>query len=124
MVSTVGAPSVPGVTVGGVKVAVAPGGSPEAESVTMLSNGPPRGGMVRAKVAAPPGATETGVDGPVTAKAAITVSVTAKEVEAAKPALPGYDAVMLSAPNSRLLVVNVATPAPSRVPVPSNVVPL
>jgi hypothetical protein len=36
MVSTVGAPALPGVTVGGLKVALATGGSPVAESVTTL----------------------------------------------------------------------------------------
>jgi hypothetical protein len=124
MVITVVAPAAPGVTVGGLKVTVAPAGSPEAESVTTLSNAPPSGGKVILMVAAPPGATGTGVVGAVTVKAVVTVSLTAEEVEAANPALPGYTAVMLSAPTTRLLVVNVATPEALSVPVPSKVVPL
>lgn len=56
----------PGVTVGGLNVAVAPGGSPVAESVTTLLNAPPSGGTVMLMVAAPPGATGTGVVGPLT----------------------------------------------------------
>jgi hypothetical protein len=75
MVITVGAPALPGVTVGGLNVAVAPGGNPEAERVTMLLNAPPSGGTVRLTVTNPPGATMTGVAGPVTVKAVITVSV-------------------------------------------------
>ena len=66
IVITVGAPAVPGVTVGGLKVAVAPAGSPEAESVTTLLNAPPKGGTVRLILTEPPGATGTGVVGPVT----------------------------------------------------------
>jgi hypothetical protein len=90
IVSAVGAPVRPGVTVGGLNVALAPGGSPVAESVTTPSNAPPSGGTVMSMVAAPPGATGTGAVGAVTVKEAVTVSLTAEEVEAAKPALPGY----------------------------------
>jgi hypothetical protein len=124
MVMTVGAPALPGVTVGGLKVATAPGGRPEADIVTTLSKAPPRGGTEILKVAIPPGATVTGAAGAVTVYAVVTTSATADELEAANSALPGYTAVMLSSPATRLSVVNVATPEESRVPVPSNVVPL
>jgi hypothetical protein len=82
MVITVGAPALPGVTLGGLNVAVAPGGSPEAESVTTLLNAPPSGGTVIFTVTAPPGATVTGVVGAVTANAVITIRDTLALVEA------------------------------------------
>lgn len=75
-------------------------------------------------VAAPPGATGTAVVGAVTVKEVFTVRLRAEEPDAANPALPAYTAVRLSAPTTRLLVVNVATPEALRVPAPSKVVPL
>jgi hypothetical protein len=124
IVITVGAPALPGVTVGGLKVAVAPAGRPEADRVTTLLNAPPSGGTVMSTVAAPPDATGTAVAGAVTVNDVATVKLRAEEVDGANPASPAYSAVMLSEPTTRLLVVNVATPEALRVPVPSKVVPL
>ena len=84
IVITVGAPAVPGVTVGGLKVAAAPGGSPVAESVTTLSKAPPSGGTVMLTITDPPGAIVTGVAGAVTVKSLITDSVKATLVSVEK----------------------------------------
>src|ERR1700722_19413229 len=63
MVITVCGPAGPGATVGGLKMAVAPAGSPEAESVTVLLNAPPRGGTLMLTVTNPPSGTSNGVPG-------------------------------------------------------------
>ena len=90
MVITVVAPAVPGVTVGGLNVAVAPGGSPVAESVTTLSKAPPTGGTERLTDTDPPGAIVTGVVGAVTVKVVITDSVSAELVSVEKLLSPLY----------------------------------
>ena len=51
----------------------------------------------------------------------VIVSTNTLDVDVKNPALPEYTAVMLCAPTARLLVVNVATPEPSGVTVPSSV---
>jgi hypothetical protein len=56
--------------------------------------------------------------------AAVTVSVSAVDVEPANPALPEYTAVMLNVPTGRLLVVKAAMPEELTVVAPSDVVPL
>lgn len=55
MVNVELAPVVPGVTVGGAKLAVAPGGNPLAASVTTLSYAPLTGFTLIVYVATPPG---------------------------------------------------------------------
>jgi hypothetical protein len=55
---------------------------------------------------------------------ALTVTITADEVEVANPALPEKTAVMLDGPRGRLLVVNVATPEELISAIPSDVAPL
>jgi hypothetical protein len=55
---------------------------------------------------------------------ALTVTITAAEVEVVNPALPEKTAVMLDGPSGRLLVVNVATPDPLISTIPSDVAPL
>jgi hypothetical protein len=54
---------------------------------------------------------------------AVIVSVTALDVEVAKPALPEYTAVRLSAPAGRAAVENVATPEEFTLPLPRSVPP-
>ena len=66
IVMTVVSPSAPGVTVGGLNVAVAPGGRPLAASVTTLLNAPPSGGTVTVICTEPPSATSNGVCGAAT----------------------------------------------------------
>jgi hypothetical protein len=66
MVNVVAAPLIPGVTVGGLNVAVAPGGSPEADIVTTLLKEPPSGGTVTGIATEPPSAAVTGTAGAVT----------------------------------------------------------
>ncbi len=126
MVSTVVAPDAPGVTMGGVKVAVAPAGKPEADIVTTLSKGPPMGGTVMLISTEPPAFTVNDDAGAVTEKVEADVTVTSSpiEVEVAKPALPEYTAVTISVPEGRLESVKLATPDPFRVAVPSSVLPL
>src|SRR5579863_5520495 len=109
MVKIVGAPPDPGLTVGGLKVAVAPAGRPLADMVTTLLNAPPSGGTVTGMVTKPPSATETGVAGATTVYAASIVSVTADELEPSKMALPEKTAVTLSLPSERVEMLNVAT---------------
>lgn len=124
MVNIVGAPVVPGVTVGGLNVAVAPGGSPVADIVTTLLNGPPSGGTVMPITTEPPSAAVNGVAAAVTAYATVTVSVSTDEVEVPREVLPEYTAVMPSAPAGRDVMLKVATPDELTLPVPSRVVPL
>src|SRR5580658_8459485 len=81
MVNVVATPEAPGTTVGGLKVAVAPGGRPLADIVTMLLNEPFRGGTVTMTCTEPPSAAVTGAAGAVTAYAGLIVSVDAAEVE-------------------------------------------
>jgi len=52
-----------------------------------------------------------------------TVSVNAEDAEPANVALPEYAAVIECAPNVRLLVLSVATPAEFNAAVPSSVAP-
>jgi len=66
MVITVGAPAVPGVTVSGLKRAVAPGGNPVADIVTGLLKAPPTGGTVTLTCTEPPCITNNGAGGAVT----------------------------------------------------------
>jgi hypothetical protein len=106
-----------------LKVAVAPGGSPLAESVTRLLNAPPNGGTLTLTSTDPPCATGTGVGGAVTVYAVLTVSMSTAEVDPASSVSPEYTAVMLSTPAGRLLVVKVAAPE-LRVSVPRSVEPL
>jgi hypothetical protein len=88
MVMTVGAPEVPGVTVGGLKVTVAPAGRPVADILTTLLKQPPNGGTVTFTTTAPPADTVTRGGTADTVKSAETVSVTTEDVEVAKLALP------------------------------------
>jgi hypothetical protein len=53
----------------------------------------------------------------------VIVSVTALDVEVANVALPEYTAVRLCGPELSAAVVNVATPEPFTVPIPSGVEP-
>src|SRR5579863_8012591 len=124
MVITVGAPALPGVTVGGLKVAMAPGGSPLADRVTTLLKAPPTGGTVTLIATEPPSVTVTGAGGAVTVYVVFTVSVKGEDVDPVNPVFPEYTAVMLSAPVGRLLEVKLATPEELTVPVPRRVVPL
>ena len=55
--SSLGAPALPGVTAGGRNDAVAPAGSPVADSVTRLLKLPPSGATTRLNWATPPGCT-------------------------------------------------------------------
>lgn len=111
---------------GGVKVAVAPAGRPEADIVTTLSKGPPMGGTVMLISTEPPAFTVNDDAGAVTEKVEADVTVTSSpiEVEVAKPALPEYTAVTVSVPEGKLESVKLATPDPLRVAVPSRVLPL
>lgn len=88
MVSFVGAPEAPGITVGGVKVAVAPAGKPEADMVTTLSKEPPMGGTVMLMSTEPPAWTVKGLPGAVTANVVATSRPISAEVEVAEPELP------------------------------------
>lgn len=90
MVITVARPALPGTTVAGMKKAVAPGGSPEADIVTTPLNVPPAGATRTVTFAEPPGVTVRGVDGAVSVKvgAVWTVKAKADEVEGAKMTLP------------------------------------
>ena len=92
-VKRVGAPELPGMTVGGLKVPVAPDGSPVENMVTTLSNAPPTGRTLTSIFTAPPCATVTDVSRVVTvnvdgAAVLVTVSGTTFEVELAKATLP------------------------------------
>src|SRR5215475_1416323 len=59
------APDAPGVTTGGLKVAVAPAGNPEADMVTLLLK-VPMGGTPIVMATGVPGVAETGAVGAVT----------------------------------------------------------
>lgn len=113
----------PGTTVAGLKVAVAPVGSPVADNVTVPLYVPPTADTVIFTFAEPLAATVTGVVGAVTAKAGAvpTVSLSAVDVDAVNPAFPEYAAVRLSEPAGRVVVVNVATPEEFTVAVFSRV---
>ena len=63
--TTVVAPTVPGVTVGGLNVAVAPDGNPDTDIVTVPLNVPPTGGTAIVICAVLPDAADTGAAGPV-----------------------------------------------------------
>ena len=97
MVSTVVAPAVPGVTTAGLKLAVAPAGSPVADIVTALLNGPPTGGTVIGILTEPPCAMVNGVCVAVTLKLAPAVTVIGiiAEVDVPEVPLPENTAVML-----------------------------
>jgi hypothetical protein len=60
-------PVLPGITVGGAKDAMAPGGKPIADMVTTLLKGLPVGATLTRMATAPPGATSNGVCGAETA---------------------------------------------------------
>src|ERR1700721_1019006 len=98
----------PGMTVGGEKEAVAPGGRSVADIVTALLKGLPGGatligiatarpGGTRIGIATdPPGGTLNGVCGAdtvYTGGALLTVRARGEEFEAANPTLPEYTAV-------------------------------
>jgi hypothetical protein len=77
-VRTVGAVPVPGVTVGGAKLAVAPSGSPVTDIFTGLLKFPPMGATLSGKDAVPPGLTRSAGVGDATEKSvgAVTVALT------------------------------------------------
>ena len=90
-VMTVVAPAEPGVTTGGLKVAVAPAGKPEADIVTLLLK-VPMGGTPIVTSTGLPGVAVTGAVGAVTlncgSDAGVSVIDTAAEVEVADVELP------------------------------------
>lgn len=90
IVIVVGAAEFPGVTVAGLKVNVAPGGSPVGDKVTTPLNAPPTGDTVRLTLTELPAATVTGVCGAVTVKvgAVEMVTVSGSEVDSAESAFP------------------------------------
>lgn len=124
MVSTVVAPAAPGVTVGGLNVAVSPAGSPVSDMLTTLVKEPPNGATLILTLTMPPAATVIGVVGPVIAKAGLITRFTGADVDPADAALPEKTAVITSVPEGRELTVKVATPALFSVAVPSSVAPL
>ena len=93
-VMTVLAPVEPGVTTGGLKVAVAPAGNPDADIVTWLLKAP-IGGTPIVTATGVPGVAATGAVGAVTLNcgvvttvAGLSVIVIASEVEVADVELP------------------------------------
>jgi hypothetical protein len=88
MVMTVVAPVDPGVTTGGLKVAVAPAGNPEADMVTWLLKELPIGGTLIVTLTELPGVAERGAGGAVTLNCGASVTVKADEVEPADVELP------------------------------------
>jgi hypothetical protein len=88
MVMTVVAPVDPGVTTGGLKVAVAPAGNPEADMVTWLLKELPIGGTLIVTLTELPRAAEIGAGGAVTLNCGASVTVKADEVEPADAELP------------------------------------
>ena len=88
-VITVFAPFEPGVTTGGLNVAVAPAGNPEADIVTLLLK-VPIGGMPIVTLTGVPGVAAIGAAGAVTLNcaAALNVIITAADVEVAEVELP------------------------------------
>jgi len=89
IVSTVDWPALPGITVVGLKEAVAPGGSPEADIVTTPLKVSPLGITLTEAFAESPGVTVR-VCGAVTVKAGATRTVKARgdDVEVAKTVFP------------------------------------
>lgn len=88
IVITVVAPVCPGVTIGGLKVAVAPAGNPEADITTWLVKDVPTGGTLIVMLSELPGVAENGVGGAVTLNCWATVRVTTAEVDSPKVELP------------------------------------
>ena len=88
MVMTVVAPVEPGVTTGGLKVAVAPAGNPEADIVTRLLKEVPIGGTLIVTLTELPGVAESGAGGAVTLNCWATVTVKGAEVEPCEEILP------------------------------------
>jgi hypothetical protein len=89
-VMTVVAPAEPGVTTGGLNVAVAPAGKPEADIVTLLLK-VPMGGTPIGTLSGVPGVATTAAVGAVTMNsgtAGLIVMVTAAEVEVADVEVP------------------------------------
>ena len=87
---TVLAPVAPGVTTGGLKVAVAPAGKPEADIVTLLLN-VPIGGTPIETLTGVPGVAATGAAGAVTLNCGtdeVIVIVVGAEVEVAEVEVP------------------------------------
>jgi hypothetical protein len=114
-----------GVTDVGLNVQVLFAGRPEQERLIAWLN-PPDGVMVMVDVADDPGLTEP-VEGfkailKSPAGAAVMVTTTAEEDEAALAVSPPYVAVMLWVPTLSVAVEKVATPE-ARLPVPIDVVP-
>ena len=124
IVSTVVAPAAPGVTVGGLNVAVLPAGSPVADMVTTLVKEPPNGATLTLTLTILPAATVIGVVGAVIAKVGVITRFTAADVDPADATLPEKTAVITSVPEGRLLIVRVATPALFSVAIPNEVAPL
>ena|ERR1700678_368784 len=124
MVKMVGAFALPGVTVGGLKLPVAPGGSALADMVTTLPNVPPTGSTVTLILTDPPSATVTVAGEAFTVNVVFTVSLNAEEVEPTNATLPVYTAVILSAPAGKVVLENAATPDELTLPLPRRVVPL
>jgi hypothetical protein len=122
----VAADELPGTTVFGLKVAVAPAGSPVADNVTVPLYVPPTADTVILTLAEPVAATLTGVVGAAMEKvgAELTVKSSTVEVDAAKPVFPEYAAVRLSEPTGRLMVVKVARPEGFTVAAFSRIEPL
>jgi hypothetical protein len=86
----------PGMTVGGEKEAVAPGGRSVADIVTALLKGLPVGATLIGIATDPPGVTLNGVCGAdtvYTGGALLTVRARGEEFEAANPTLPEYTAI-------------------------------
>lgn len=125
MVNTVVAALAPGVTVDGANVQVASDGRPAQAKLTVWAK-PPAGVTVSVVVPLEPAALIERLVGLAPklneGVTALTVMVTAEEVEAAKFVSPPYCAVMLWLPAASELVAYVAT-AELSVPVPSLVLP-
>ena len=86
----------PGMTVGGEKEAVAPGGRSVADIVTALLKGLPVGATLIGIATDPPGVTLNGVCGAdtvYTGGALLTVRARGEEFEAANATLPEYTAI-------------------------------
>ena len=118
-----GAPA--GVNVAGLKLHVTEAGRPEHEKLIAVSK-PFAGVMVRVAVAAIvfvsvplPGV----IDNEKSGRGAEIVTVTALEVEAAKPATPPYCAVIVCVPSARVVVDMEALPVEPTDALPMGVLP-
>ena len=118
----------PSVIVGGVKVTVAPGGNPVAESVIGNVNGPSSGAILKLKTAVCPGSTVRLPPLPVVEIVKLkssTWTVTALDVLFPKFASPEYTAVITLLPTGNVVVSSapVANELPRGTGEPTVVVP-